>query len=169
MGFILKQVLPFFFFLARWPPPALGLEPTNVKSQNAQEFQQKSQNWISVLILWGVTWKCFFLVSLLGGMYYPLTPLEPKPVPRVRSQSGVPISWTTWTMSVCGVNVERIHKEYQDVIRNRSNGCHYEKILSLEWIKLKLTIAILFPTKFPGPVKFLWSHDFGSSYWTNCI
>jgi len=38
-----------------------------------------------------------------------------------------------------------------------------KKKFSLEWIKVKLIIVILLPTKFSGPVKFLWSRDFDSS------
>lgn len=37
------------------------------------------------------------------------------------------------------------------------------KKTSLEWIEGELTIVMIFPTKFSGPVKFLWSHDFCSS------
>lgn len=43
------------FFLARWPPLALGLDPTNVKIQEmlaSPRIPAKSQDWISVLILW---------------------------------------------------------------------------------------------------------------------
>lgn len=61
------------------------------------------------------------------------------------------------------MRVERIHKEYQAVVTRSRRMDVVMKKTSLEWIEGELTIVMIFPTKFSGPVKFLWSHDFGSS------